>query len=198
MRFAPLLCVFFACGAFKAGLHTAVTETPVSASAAAMGACDALPFDRTYTYSELTDGQGKELGEGLKMCEFKWEFDTSIDAVGAGPGCDKPTGSVVIERVVLEYSSDEGVSQHFEVDCNLRLAFDSDQALTDSMNVANKCLTSLVSDKNDEVKKALSAKAKKIRIYTDASCAADACFTADWTIRSVVTGGLVAIGECPK
>lgn len=193
--------IFTGCGAFKARLHTATTETTLSAYGAPGSTCEAFPFDRTFTFDELTGDAAKELGEGRKLCDFKWHVVLSLPAeapVIADPSCAGPAGSVVLERVKLEYANEDGVTQRIEKECNTRLLFDSTQAQDDAVNNASLCLTSALNEHLDDVKKAFSVKSKKLRIAIDASCAPDACFSAEWTLKTVVTDGGGVIGDCPK
>jgi hypothetical protein len=189
------LLVLSACGSFAARLSTATTDTDVAARANTAGACEAFPFDRTYTYQELTSGQGKELGENVKVCEFQWEIDPVLNTLGGEAGCDAPTGSVVFTSLTLEYKTDDGTLQQSSVGCPItKLTFDSQQTLQD---VVSGCFKSLTAQLGDQVIKALSTKAKKVRIFASSACT-DGCFSADWTVTTVVQGGLIVIGDCPK
>ena len=184
-----------ACGAYKAKLKTAVTETPIAARAAP-GVCEAFPFDHTFTYAEVTNGQGKELGEGLKVCDFKWRIGVTVDALTGDEGhCADPVGAVVLSAFVLEYTNDDGSPQQTNVDCGpFARATDT---IVDLEKVANACLESLASNQLDAVKKAFSTKTKKLRIYASAACGVDACFSGSFTLKTIVDDGTIVLGVCP-
>jgi hypothetical protein len=192
----PLLLLLTSCGDYRARLKTAVTQTPLAARANVQGACDPFPFNRSFTFEELANGQGRELGERLKLCELTWSIDARLNSLGAESGCETPAGAVVLSSFTLEYNNDDGALQQKVVSCPLtRLSFESQEALQE---VVNACFRSLVSESGEDMKKALSTKAKKLRIYASTSCAPDSCFSADWTITTVITDGLVSLGDCPK
>src|SRR5262245_99919 len=109
-----------ACGAFKAGLRTVATETPVTVQGRATSDCDAFPLDRSFTFDELTGDAAKELGDGRKLCDFQWNVSAAEPVIRAADGCGEPVGSVSIDRLLLEYANDDGAVQRIESNCSAR------------------------------------------------------------------------------
>ena len=38
----------------------------------------------------------------------------------------------------------------------------------------------------------------KLRVRVDSSCAEDACFAAEWVVKTTVSDGIIVLGDCPK
>jgi hypothetical protein len=196
IRTSLILVTLAACGSFKGKVTTSVTELAVESRATPGGFCNVFPLDHTFTLDEMSGGQTARLGENLKVCEVKWRIEAEALNLDPSPGCEVPSGTVSFNTLVLEYPDDAGANQQVVVDCPLMAwSFSSKEAL---QGIVNGCFNSLTGSQASAVVKAFSTKTKRMRIFSNTSCAADGCFSADWVVRAYLDEATVILGDCPK